>query len=338
MRAKDVLAKSGEAAHALAFPPVARFRFRLTALDPIRLPEYAGSAWRGLLGHGLRRTACVTRQPVCDGCLLLQGCVYARLFETPPPPDLGQPGFTAMPHPFVLDIDPTLPRQREPGQGLILGVTLIGGAIADMPYLIHALGLAGQRGIGTRHAQFQVDAVEQETVLGSDDWARIYSSDDPTYRGLAPPALIPIPARVPLRVRLMLRTPLRIKRDGRFVTPSAFALAELLRHLHTRLHRLARLYGGPPAAFADPVAGDAQAGLNLFAARLRWHDWTRYSSRQHSLMQMGGLIGEIDIEGPGLAALWPALWLGQWVHVGKGTAFGLGSYRLQGADADPSAA
>ena len=38
-------------------------------------------------------------------------------------------------------------------------------------------------------------------------------------------------------------------------------------------------------------------------------------------MQMGGLIGEIELTGPALAALWPGLWLGQWVHVGKGTAF-----------------
>jgi hypothetical protein len=88
------------------FPLLARFRFRMRALGEIRLPVYPGSAWRGLLGHGLRRTACVTRAPTCDGCLLIQACVYAQLFETPPPPGLELPGFSAVPHPFVLDIDP----------------------------------------------------------------------------------------------------------------------------------------------------------------------------------------------------------------------------------------
>lgn len=33
-----------------ALPPLARLRAELCALDPIRLPPYAGSAWRGLLG------------------------------------------------------------------------------------------------------------------------------------------------------------------------------------------------------------------------------------------------------------------------------------------------
>ena len=41
-------------------------------------------------------------------------------------------------------------------------------------------------------------------------------------------------------------------------------------------------------------------------------------------MQFGGLVGEVALDGPSLPELWPALWLGQWTHVGKGTAFGLG--------------
>jgi hypothetical protein len=72
---------------------------------------------------------------------------------------------------------------------------------------------------------------------------------------------------------------------------------------------------------------------------LRWSEWTRFSSRQNTTMQMGGLVGAIALEGSGLAAFWPALWLGQWVHVGKGTSFGLGKYRLRqpdGADPEPT--
>jgi hypothetical protein len=45
-------------------------------------------------------------------------------------------------------------------------------------------------------------------------------------------------------------------------------------------------------------------------------------------MQFGGLIGEITLEGPAVPALWPAFWLGQWTHIGKGTAFGLGGDRV----------
>ncbi|WP_295455531.1 hypothetical protein [uncultured Thiodictyon sp.] len=116
-------------------PPLARFRFQLEAQDAIRLPDYAGSAWRGLLGHGLRRTACVTRQPTCTGCLLAQNCVYSTLFETPPAAAQAQGGYGAMPHPFVLDIDPAAPRTLAPGAPFDLTIHLIGAAIAQAPYL-----------------------------------------------------------------------------------------------------------------------------------------------------------------------------------------------------------
>jgi hypothetical protein len=92
------------------FPQLSRFRFGLRALGRIRLPPYPGSAWRGLLGHGLRRTACVTCAPACDGCLLIHGCVYSQLFETPPPPGLDLRGFSSVPHPFVLNIEPRGPQ------------------------------------------------------------------------------------------------------------------------------------------------------------------------------------------------------------------------------------
>jgi len=48
-------------------------------------------------------------------------------------------------------------------------------------------------------------------------------------------------------------------------------------------------------------------------------------------LQLGGLIGEVSLAGPALAVLWPALWFGQWTHVGQGTAFGLGGYRTRAA-------
>ncbi|WP_328984360.1 hypothetical protein [Thiorhodovibrio winogradskyi] len=59
------------AASRIPDPPLAglnllRLRFFCSALDPIRLPFFSGSAWRGLLGHSLRRSVCVTRAPQCD--------------------------------------------------------------------------------------------------------------------------------------------------------------------------------------------------------------------------------------------------------------------------------
>lgn len=314
-------------APASPFPELARFRFRLRALEPIRLPPYPGSAWRGLLGHGLRRTACVTRAPSCEGCLLIQGCVYTQLFETPPPPGLDLQGFSAVPHPFVLDIDPRAPRQFVPGEPLALGVSLMGGAVAQVPYLIHALGVAGQRGIGAGQGTFTLEGLDREAAPGGGDWDSVYRAEEGAYHA-QPVAPLAVP-QTPAAARLRLITPLRIKRGGHFVGARDFALPELLRHLYSRLQRLALLYGGRPEAFVWDREADPAQRLRLLEPNLRWHDWTRYSSRQDALMQMGGLLGGFGIAGPALPEVWPALWAGQWTHLGKGTAFGLGAYRLE---------
>lgn len=65
--------------------------------------------------------------------------------------------------------------------------------------------------------------------------------------------------------------------------------------------------------------------------KLEWQDWARYSSRQKTRMQVGGLMGSITLSGGDLASWWPLLWLCQWLHLGKFTSMGLGRYRLSAA-------
>ncbi len=313
---------------ALAFPPLVRFRFMLRAEDAIRLPDYAGSAWRGLLGHGLRSTACVTRQPTCEGCLLVQNCVYSTLFETPATPEAAKLGYSALPHPFVLDIDPKLPRTLEPGAHYPLTIHLFGAAITQAPYLIHAFNVAGQRGIGgDSRGRFTVASVQRETTPGSNDWKPVYVCTDGVYKTSEPNALVPPPAP-PAPARLRLVTPLRIKHNGRFLRARQLTALDFVRALYRRLRTLALLQGGDTTSFEPRRLVPDPTAISLRADWLRWHEWTRYSSRQHTEMQFGGLIGEVELHGAGLADLWPALWLGQWTHVGKGTAFGLGGYRI----------
>lgn len=60
---------------------------------------------------------------------------------------------------------------------------------------------------------------------------------------------------------------------------------------------------------------------------LQWRDWTRYSSRQGQTMTLGGVIGQWRLSGD-IAPFLPYLHLGQWLHVGKEAAFGLGRYQL----------
>jgi hypothetical protein len=116
-----------------AFPPIARVRFCFEATEPVRLPAYAGSAWRGLLDHSPRRTVCVTRQPTCRGCLLRGACAYCVFFESPPSTPKAATRYTALPHPFVLHVETRCERDVAVGQRMKLGMTLLAPAIDLLP-------------------------------------------------------------------------------------------------------------------------------------------------------------------------------------------------------------
>ncbi len=68
-------------------------------------------------------------------------------------------------------------------------------------------------------------------------------------------------------------------------------------------------------------------GVKVRQEKLSWFDWERYSNRQETKMMMGGFIGSIAFEGD-LEPFLPFLLLGEYIHVGKGTSFGLGKYEF----------
>jgi hypothetical protein len=307
-----------------------RYRFVAEAVTRIEMAPYAGSAWRGLLGGSLRRTSCITHQPTCEACLVRANCAFFHLFEIAPPPQ-GMPSHRAASHPFVLDLATDGAREVHPGDHLELGVTLIGDANALLPNLVYALIGAGETGLGRGHGRFALRHVLQERSLSHGDWDPIFDALGGTLTPFdAGPVTLPAPWP---GVCVELLTPLRIKRFGRFVGPAEFQAADFLRHLCWRLDTLDHQFSTEPPQGFWARHGERITQAPPLASRLRWLDWTRYSSRQATTMQLGGLVGTFVLPEALAADLWPLLWLGQWVHVGKATSFGLGAYRLRGAPA-----
>ncbi|HUM95548.1 MAG TPA: CRISPR system precrRNA processing endoribonuclease RAMP protein Cas6 [Candidatus Competibacter sp.] len=307
---------------ALPILPLAVYRLDFTAQDSIRLPAYAGSAWRGVFGRALKRLVCVTREPACPPCLLYRSCVYPYLFETPPDPAAGKlRKYPAAPHPYVVRPGPG--GAHDAGATVSVEVVLLGHGNRHLPYLLHAFERAGQRGVGQGDGRLALSRVAQQTPEG--DWRPIYRPGE----SLCPlPLAVPEPPPRPARLTLELETPLRLRQAEKLMGPEAFQLGALFANLLRRISLLTTFHTDAP--LETDFAGLNRAGWSVQpqAARLRWHEWTRYSSRQDALLPMGGLIGEIELAGAGLEPFWPYLWLGQWTHAGKGAVMGLGRYRL----------
>lgn len=300
--------------------PVGRYHFLMQESATVRLPDYAGSTWRGALGHALRRLVCVTHAPVCDDCPIRAGCAYATFFETPAPPESGPLHIQgALPHPYVL-----VPAARREDGRYPVEFLLFGAGNRALPYLVEAMRQAGAEGIGQGRAPMRLTEVLQETAPGSRQWTPVWTPHT---------ALSPLPVDVPAcppplpQVRVELLTPLRLRSGEYNVTPDTLEFRDLFSTLLRRISLLMRLHGGTRLA-ADFVALSALArGTPLTLRRLHWHDWQRYSNRQKSKVPMGGIVGSFVLHDLH-PDFWPYLWLGQWTHAGKGVSMGMGRYRL----------
>jgi hypothetical protein len=300
--------------------PLGRYRARFAAAGRVRLGDFPGNAWRGALGHALRRAVCVTRMPECAGCLLRSSCLYPYFFETPPAPDAAKMRrYTTAPHPFVL-----APAGGE-GFDILLGFTLVGRANRHLPLFVHALGqaAAGERGVAGNRLELVL--LEQEPVVGSGTWLPIPDVDG--VLAPEPPRSPQIPSLPAGRLGISLRTPLRVKRDGKLVRPEQFRFADLFGNVLRRVSMLIEFH--TDATLDADFRGLNDAALAIPAqCELRWQHLQRHSSRQSQSMEFGGLVGSLYVEAEGLANLWPYLWLGQWLHAGTGATMGLGEYRI----------
>lgn len=304
---------------------VARYRFTFRAETPVRFPAYAGSTWRGAFGNALRRTVCITREPECKGCLLWRSCVYSQVFETPAgqEPLLGK--INAAPHPYILHPLATSGKHYAAGEHFTLRLTLLGKSIEHLPYLIHALQQAGERGLGKRDGNLSLQQVEQENAPGSDGWQRIHT---PGGNLQALPGGIPAVPPLPPQVWIEFRTPYRSVHDGKLVRSGRFAFQPFISTLMRRISLLHVYHAGVELAADYPQLTQQAAAIPLLEPDLRWHEWARYSSRQQSKVQMGGLLGGFGLPVEALEPYWAWLWLGQWVNTGKGAVMGMGEYRL----------
>jgi len=306
--------------------PYQKYQFVLKALETIELPLYKGSTFRGGFGNAFKKVVCVFRRKQCSECLINRECAYSYIFETPQPGTASffpNEKYEAVPHPFILE--PPLTNQKifEAGTELTFTLILIGKAIKYLPFFVMSFEYLGEIGIGKGRGKYELAKITMEGI-------NIYEA---THRALTPgePKLIEIPDKPDFdsneeHLAIEFLTPTRLKHQRKFVSKLEFfilitnllrriALLNFYHHNHTK-----------PGWNHKELIEKARS-VALQKDEMSWIDWERYSHRQKTRLKLGGLVGKVEYKGR-IDAFKSLLKAGEIFHVGKGTSFGLGQYKI----------
>lgn len=341
---------------------VAKFRFTICAKDHIRFPAYKGAVFRGGFGYAFRRVVCVIKGKDCDECLLKQKCIYSYIFETPPPEDTGMLRlYPKVPHPFVIEPPVTEKQTFAPGEEFSFHLILIGNAIDYLPYFIYTFTELGKTGIGQGRGKY--DLVRIEGIGLGDESVEVYNGTTQTLTNhypviqahqlgvnsleihdkVTPQSNPPYQGGIKggvknssqqntsqgndhnNKITLSFLTPLRLRFDGHITDKIEFHV--LIRNLLRRISSLSYFHCKERIELDFKGLIEKAKVVNQVASDIEWFDWKRYSTRQEEWMSMGGVTGTIAYQGD-IADFVPLFKLGEYVHVGKGTSFGLGKYAI----------
>lgn len=306
-----------------------RYRFSLRAVDEIDLPPFKGFALRGVFGTVLRELACGSPSTVCTRCTRQIGCPYVYLFETIPHAGLVDAAkYSSYPRPYVI-IPPldTTTRYR-PGDRLSFEIILIGRAVEFFPFIVATFEEVCRRGFRRKGVpgRFSLKAIES---LTADDHSRLIYRDGTLNEGGAPVCFSHLHRAWPERnatVKLTFLTPLQLKEQGNLVRKTP-PMSLLLEALARRANLLNYLHCGGSFVSSGPFAENSGRNKTL-NSNLRWEKLERFSNRQKRRLLQGGLIGEVTYGGETILEYLTLLRLGEIIHLGRSTTFGLGRYRM----------
>jgi hypothetical protein len=291
-----------------------------------RLPAYKGSTLRGVLGHALRDLSCLALQRDCADCRQPDRCPAGALFDATRAPHVVS---FDQPAPYV--VTPPLDEREiySPGDRLAFGLTLIGKGRAWSSWVVAALARLGGYGLGPFRSTWRLSSLATEgppgtrTELhpGAELWGQalpVMTGDELNAASLA--ACGRVPRQAALRFLSPTDFQVRKRRIDHLDGPT------LISRLLRRIGSLAETHAGVDLrgySFAPLL--DAAATLRISQQKLVVRGLERYSNRQQQRHPLHGFVGSVLLEDiPPI--LWPYIAVGQWVHVGKGSTFGMGKY------------
>ncbi|SUI56587.1 CRISPR system precrRNA processing endoribonuclease RAMP protein Cas6 [Shewanella baltica] len=260
------------------------------------LPAFKGSLWHGWLGHAIKG---------------LDEPLYQLLYGS---------HAEQQPKPYLIKAGADHKQQWRAGEMLEFDIILLGSACQLGQRLVSAL-LSGQRlGLGTNRIPFRIQSLTSVLPMRQTPGLHVARLID---------WLMPMDVGLDCEIALQLHSPLRLKQNGNIIKSATPALPELIKQISRRMALLTLFWVNEDpclqaALFKTlPILGDYQSD----GSHVWFEDWQRFSTRQHEQLPFGGLKGQLCYRGD-LSAAIPWLQLGELLHMGGKTTFGLGQYRL----------
>ena len=132
-------------------------------------------------------------------------------------------------------------------------------------------------------------------------------------------------------LRLKFLTPVRLQTDGKVVMNKLNITPELLiTNIVRRCVVISYFYCG---GSYKKIHFDGIDKISATDNHLRFFDWSRYSNRQNTKMQMGGFVGNIILSNVPSSVI-PSIYAGSHLGIGKHTVFGMGKYVIEQGSVD----
>ena len=227
----------------------------------------------------------------CQGCHSVSNCLYYDFYE-----------------------QKNIPHKYRFSKGLgedsySFSLYLFEEASSKLPYVLSAINeTLCNVGLGSNREKLQIDSIYCNDEL-------IYS--DGTFKSIqiSPKTFSPDSLKDSAKIEFV--TPLRIKKNGRLLTQKP-TLTQLVISIHNRLNEIK---GYPIVRLPFSPQAIETSGT------VRFEDLSRYSNRQQTKMQLGGLLGSLTYDSIDNRS-YMMLKLGEILGVGKQTVFGLGEIKV----------
>lgn len=286
------------------------------AEENCQLPEYKGSTLRGAFGHSLVAISGHSSDGDCTLCKR-QHCAYGYIFEGHSSVNGRNPIL-----PLVIDPPEDTRQQYWAGEQITMKLTLIGDAVSWVPTVVWALGRMGWKGLGFSKAPWTLVEVQAQTPTGK----AISLLDN--FEAVPTITASDIVKAWPVfdACELQFQTPLCINRKGEML--QKLDAVTLIQRINGRLADLQTAFcnGTPDVSYLKKLNGLAEQ-IHIDTQDVKRANWKRFSSKSSQLHTVKGITGRMQLSNipPALSSL---LVLGQFFHIGKSAAFGMGSYTL----------